>query len=197
MSASGWLEKGYRILVVNGRRIREHVMVAERALGRTLPAGAVIHHADENRQNNAPANLVICPDNSYHKLLHVRMRARDACGNPNWRLCTFCGKHDDPANMRGEKSGRFVHSACSATANRLRLRRKNGEPETVASRAVAACGQAHWRKCWICKTYSDPATMKECRRPNGTGYFYHSACHNARGAANYLRKKEARNVNHV
>lgn len=187
---SGHLDrKGYRVHEQNGVRFREHVAIAERAFGRKLPPAAVVHHADENPHNNAPGNLVICPSVRYHKLLHTRIKAMNACGNPNWRKCSYCGKHDDTANMRGEQSGRFVHVRCRNDFQTQRLRKKFGEPETVESRAIAACGHANWRKCWICKTYSDTSTMKELRRSNGTGYFYHQECHKARSAANYLKRK--------
>lgn len=96
----------------NGRRNLEHIHVAERALGRPLPPGAVVHHVDEDKANNAPTNLVICPDQAYHHLLHQRMRAMDACGNPNWRRCELCGQWDDPANMLTWARGQTKHAAC-------------------------------------------------------------------------------------
>ena len=55
--------------------VDEHVLVAERALGKYLPTGAVVHHVNVDRRNNAPTNLVICENQTYHKLLHVRMNA--------------------------------------------------------------------------------------------------------------------------
>lgn len=119
----GWVQRGYRLFTLDGRRAPEHRIVAERALGRPLPPGAVVHHVDEDRLNNAGSNLVICPDNKYHRLLHVRIDAMAACGNANWRKCPYCGSYDDPENMRAEKSGRFVHRACSARAQRERRKR--------------------------------------------------------------------------
>jgi hypothetical protein len=69
----------------------EHVLIAERALGRPLPIGAEVHHADEDSLNNANQNLVICQDRAYHKLLHVRMRVVKAGGNPDTqRICSSC-----------------------------------------------------------------------------------------------------------
>ncbi len=122
---AGWLDrKGYRLFTVNGKARREHVMIAEVALGRALPSGAVVHHADENPANNSPSNLVICPSNKYHRLLHQRLDAMKACGNPNWRKCPYCRSYDDPANMRGEQCGRFVHPNCSARAKRESLSRR-------------------------------------------------------------------------
>jgi len=71
--------------------VLEHVLIAERALGKPLPDGAEVHHADGIWSNNANSNLVICQDKAYHKLLHVRARVLKAGGNPNTqRICTTC-----------------------------------------------------------------------------------------------------------
>lgn len=96
-----------------GGRKREHVMVAERALGRALPSGAVVHHLDENPQNNNPSNLVICPDAAYHRLLHRRARALAECGNADWLWCQRCKTFGSPQEMAvyGRKA---VHPACAA-----------------------------------------------------------------------------------
>lgn len=50
--------------------------VVERALGHRLPLGAVVHHWDENPGNNNPANLLVCPNQAYHMIIHGRMRVR-------------------------------------------------------------------------------------------------------------------------
>ena len=75
---------------------RQHIEMAERAIGRKLPPGAHVHHVDGNHLNNAPGNLVVCPSGGYHMLLHARTRALDACGNPNWRPCKMCGAYGPP-----------------------------------------------------------------------------------------------------
>src|SRR5438105_3115867 len=54
--------QGYRTVRMNGKQRLEHVVVAERVLGRPLPPLAKVHHVNEARSDNRHANLVICPD---------------------------------------------------------------------------------------------------------------------------------------
>jgi len=68
---------GYVYIQSNKKKKMKHVLVAEKALGKSLPKGAVVHHVDLDKKNNKPSNLVICPDQAYHLLLHKRMRDRD------------------------------------------------------------------------------------------------------------------------
>lgn len=88
-----------------GTRIRPtHVLIAEKALGHPLPVGAQVHHFDGNKQNNAPSNLVICPDRKYHALLHVRQRVLAAGGDPNTqRICTYCRRLVSIQDLIGNK----------------------------------------------------------------------------------------------
>lgn len=105
---------GYCMLEVGGRPVLRHVAIAERALGRRLPRGADVHHADGDRSNDAPSNLVICPSRAYHMLLHTRIAARDACGNPEWRPCVHCKRYDSPANLAFAKAaGSYYHRDCA------------------------------------------------------------------------------------
>jgi hypothetical protein len=60
--------------------VGEHILVAERALGKQLPPAAVVHHVNEQRRDNRNCNLVICENQAYHALLHARMRERTERG---------------------------------------------------------------------------------------------------------------------
>lgn len=82
-----------QVYIPHGKRTigLAHVVLAERALGKPLPQGVEVHHADGNTLNNTPSNLVICQDRAYHKLLHVRARILRAGGNPNiGQFCHAC-----------------------------------------------------------------------------------------------------------
>lgn len=134
---SGHVRKqdGYRVLS-RGKSavVLEHVAVAERALGRPLPPGVQVHHVDENKSNNGPGNLVICPDQAYHELLHIRQAAMDATGDPDKRKCKFCKEYDDVANMRPRSTERpnpsYVHLSCEcASRNARRAKEKQCQPQ--------------------------------------------------------------------
>ena len=83
-------ESSYRARTENGRMQAVHRHRAERALGKALPPGAVVHHADGSRDEYAP--LVICENEAYHALLHRRMSLISRGVNPNTQnLCLICG----------------------------------------------------------------------------------------------------------
>jgi hypothetical protein len=103
----------YKQCAQNGRARKLHTIIAEKAFGGPLPAGAVVHHLDENSHNNNPTNLVICPDQAYHMLIHRRARALRESGNANWLRCQFCKRHDDPASITwNSASSSGHHKAC-------------------------------------------------------------------------------------
>lgn len=61
------------VRIGRNRKQYEHILVAERAMGRSLRQGEVVHHINCNRTDNRPENLLVCTI-QYHLQLHMRMR---------------------------------------------------------------------------------------------------------------------------
>lgn len=122
---------GYLSVVVDGRTVEAHRLIAERAFGRRLPRTVQVHHVDENHQNNANANLVICQDRAYHALLHMRTNVIRAGGNPNTDLfCQACKTAKPVAAFYGRrqklngKASRCRECVCSAARDRYENKRR-------------------------------------------------------------------------
>jgi hypothetical protein len=68
---------GYiRIKVVagKGRWPKEHSIVMEKRLGRSLRVGEIIHHIDGNRANNEDSNLHLCRNRSEHQAIENQLK---------------------------------------------------------------------------------------------------------------------------
>lgn len=78
-SGGRWLsEKGYWMVFDGpGRRRYEHIVIAEKALGRRLKRGEVVHHINGDKTDNRNTNLLICTS-SYHAALHQAMSMKYA-----------------------------------------------------------------------------------------------------------------------
>lgn len=95
----------YRVVMRKGGGFTySHRLRAENAIGKPLPAGAIVHHVDGSQRDES--DLVICQDQKYHLLLHMRMRTRAAGGDP-WtdKLCQGCRKAKPKAQF-SVRSGR-------------------------------------------------------------------------------------------
>lgn len=81
--------KHYRFAKIDGKPMMLHRARAVRALGRPLPPKVVVHHVDDENPDDSP--LVICENQRYHWLLHVRLRTLRAGGDPDTqRVCWRC-----------------------------------------------------------------------------------------------------------
>ncbi len=54
------------------RYVKEHILVVEKAMGKSLSATHPIHHVNFDKQDNRNENLVVCEDTGYHAFLHKR-----------------------------------------------------------------------------------------------------------------------------
>jgi hypothetical protein len=118
----------YRHIKVGSRMVKLHLLRAERALGKPLPKGAEVHHADGSKGDNAP--LVICQSRAYHKLLHARMRLVRLGCNPNTeRFCPWCREIKPITDML-----RNICKSCNRWNCAFRTRRNRR-----GSQAVSRC----------------------------------------------------------
>lgn len=124
-------KQGYEVLNRIGRKssIFYHILKAEKALGKILPENAEVHHHNEIKSDNRNRNLVICQDRTYHCLLHVRMRAKVACGDPTKRICKFCKQYDSVSNLYvvNGKGKSHYHARCEGIYNKAGRERRKRE----------------------------------------------------------------------
>ncbi len=93
-------------------RVREHILIAEKSLGKPIPLKAVVHHINGNCYDNNPKNLIICENNIYHLILHQRERALMYGGNVRFRKCLFCKNYDSPDNLFIGEKHQIYHRRC-------------------------------------------------------------------------------------
>lgn len=74
---------------------KEHRVVMEKMLGRRLRPGEIVHHIDNDKQNNSEENLLLLSTQSEHRILHFSMLAAVLRADPSvkrptaaigWRL---------------------------------------------------------------------------------------------------------------
>lgn len=79
--------------------VSEHILLAEKAIGKYLDPRHKVHHIDGDVANNVNGNFVVCEDQGYHLLLHQRQRAFDACGDASARVCNICGSYESQSDI--------------------------------------------------------------------------------------------------
>jgi len=96
---------GYGHPYQNGGRILEQRHVMERALGRYLEPGEVVHHINGDKQDNRLENLELMTQSDHMKLHHINYKPKQIM-----LTCEECGKEfkvkPSRANIMDPKSQR-------------------------------------------------------------------------------------------
>ncbi len=104
--------------------IYEYRLKVEKVINRYLIQKEQIHHYINK---DGSFSLVLCPNQQYHTLLHLREEALRYCGHANWKKCSYCKQYDDPKNLSTSKH-RSYHIKCErAYYNRKIYNRKKSQ----------------------------------------------------------------------
>lgn len=72
--------------------VYEHRLIAEEKIGRELKKGELIHHIDENKQNNDPENIEVLPSIAHHREKHRKKKSNlRLLDEPNRTIQCACG----------------------------------------------------------------------------------------------------------
>lgn len=180
------MEAGIKVRIVNGYRliylpeyhramtnrvhrgyVYEHIVEAEKMLGRHLTNNECVHHLDFNRANNAYSNLLVLL-HSQHGKLHAWLAAgapiNESCrlnrvnsvkskSASEPKLCEVCGRQRQGTNKR------FCSNACSA-----KVMHATKVPHPSKEQLAGEITTANW--CALGRKYgvSDSAVRKWARK---------------------------------
>lgn len=67
------ISRGYVLVGNYNNGVREHIVIAEKKIGRKLLKNEVVHHINEDKRDNRPENLKVM-DRAKHTILHNRKK---------------------------------------------------------------------------------------------------------------------------
>lgn len=119
------LDPGHPRANANGY-VYEHVLSAEKKLGRTLRSWEVVHHVDGNSLNNDPENLAVARTKADHSAVHAG------------------------AAMAEIGDGTFVAAPTRPGVIRTETLSENGAPVVAFEQHCVICGAPAKKQCEIC-----------------------------------------------
>lgn len=70
---------GYQYIRIDGKDIGEHILVAEKKIGRRLKEDEVVHHINGDKTDNRPENLQVMTNSEHVKLHHPKTKREKPC----------------------------------------------------------------------------------------------------------------------
>lgn len=123
-----WLDVyGYpKFSIGNGEDYHVHRYVAEQAIGRKLKNRESVHHLNYDKSDCRRQNLIVCPDDSYHRLLHARTDVLLDGYHPDVdAYCSGCKTyHPKQEFPKSKLRWNGVHNMCKTTSNEYRRAKK-------------------------------------------------------------------------
>lgn len=114
-------ELGYARCKGNGR-IHLHRWIIERVLGRKLKPKEIVHHINYNKLDNRKCNLLVCPNQAYHRLIHARTDYINKGVHPETHH--FCSTHQEflPKDLfpKNKNEWNGVNHNCKSCSNTKR-----------------------------------------------------------------------------